>query len=192
MNDITEYLKIRPLLQTGDPLLFQSHSLVGSLIRKWTNSGVNHTGMVIRFPAYEEGCERIFVIEALGKRLEMNALSERLKSFKGRAWWLKLRKDFDPIRDIIGGRALYYVGTDVKYDYMGCVFGNMFGRAKKDKDKLFCSEALWLYIEEAVARSGDEMLKTIIRKANRKLKNEAPTPGDFPGLGIHEKHTLIL
>ena len=192
MNDLTEYMKIRPLLQTGDPLSFRSNSILGKLIRWKTDAKVNHTGMVIRFPTYEEGCDRVFVIEAMGKRLEMNALSERLMAFDGRAWWLKLRNEFDPIRNIIGGRALYYVGTDVKYDYMGCLFGNLIGRAKKDKKRLFCSEALWLYIEEAVQMSSDASLKEIIRVANLTLRNEAPTPGDFPRLGIHAKSALIL
>lgn len=194
-NDLTQYLKHREMMQTGDVLSFQSHSIIGSAIRWWTKSDVNHTGMVIRFPTYELGCDRIFVIEAMGKRLEMNSLSERLEKFKGQTWWLSLKEEFNPIRNVIGGRALYYVGTEVMYDYKGCILGNLFGRAKKDKSKLFCSEAFWLFVEEAAERAPfycEDAVRDIIRGANEYLKNEVPTPGDIKSLGIHRNRVRVL
>jgi len=193
-KDLSLYFAVRSGIRTGDPVQFSSSTLVGLAIRWWTKSDVNHTAMAIRFRDFEEKIDRVFIIEAMEHGLQLRSLSERLSAHKGKAWWLPLRDEFDnDLRRAIGACALGYLGKGVKYDYQGCILGNLINRAKKDDTKLFCSEALYRYIEDAVlGAEGYEDLKRAVLDANRYLEGEAPTPADIPRLGLSKDGIGIL
>jgi len=182
MNNLDSYHKRRPEIKTGDAIQWRSESLIGRIIRWRTGSDVNHTSMVIRFPSYS--LSRVFVIEALEHGLVLRSLSERLKKHIGRAYHLPLVPGFMLQRRRIGRLALDFIGSAIEYDYEGCIFGNMFGRAKKDPDKLFCSEFWYVAIENIVDITGDETLRNLIHESNEYLSGRAPTPGDLRHLPI--------
>jgi len=192
VNNLSDYYMARDRIRTGDPIQFASNSLVGNIIRWWTKADVNHTAMAIRFKDYESEIDRVFVIEALEHGLQLSSLSEKLKKHKGQAYWLPLREDFNSIRKKIGAKGLLHLGNRIKYDYEGCLLGNTFGRAKKDADKLFCSEAFWLFVESAVLECPDRTLQEMIIHGNNYLNNEAPTPADIKHLGITKARIQIL
>lgn len=192
MNNLSDYYMARDRIRTGDPIQFASDTGIGKVIQWWTKSEVNHTAMAIRFKDFEEEVDRVFIIEALEHGLQLSSLSERLKTQKGRAYWLPLNEQFNLIRKKIGGNGLLYLGNRIKYDYQGCILGNMFGRAKKDATKLFCSEAFWLFVEKAVLECSDTSLQEIVIHANKYLNGEAPTPADIRYMGITKARIQIL
>jgi DNA-directed RNA polymerase subunit H (RpoH/RPB5) len=183
-----DYLKQRPLIKTGDPIQWKSKSAIGAIIRWWTKSKYNHTAMAIRFTEYDT--DRVFIIEAMEHGLQLRALSDRLESFKGEVWHLPLIGIYDPVRHEIGRSGLYAIGRGVKYDYRGCIFGNIKDRASKDYSKLFCSE-FWYMCIESVSVNRDA-LRPVIARANVYLNNEAPTPADIPNLGLTKNEVKIL
>ena len=131
------YLSVRPMMQTGDLLLWRSGSLLGRLIRWFSKSDVNHAGIVIRFTEYDT--ERVYTLEALEHGFVLRALSERLLNHNGKAYWVPLVPDCDPLRHAMGRFGLQFVGT--QYDYKD-LFVQAVKRAHLNPDALFCSEAV--------------------------------------------------
>ena len=80
--DLSLYHNYQPNLRTGDLLSWASDSALGWLIRKFSKSDVNHSGMVIRFADYEEknGASRRFTLEAV-RGIELHLISRRLKEY---------------------------------------------------------------------------------------------------------------
>jgi hypothetical protein len=143
--------------------------------------------MAIRFSEYDT--DRVFILEAMEFGLQLRALSDRLMRFNGEAWHLPLKDAFDPVRHKIGRSGLYAVGKGVKYDYRGCIFGNIKDRAPKEYSKLFCSE-FWYMCIESVSNDQDD-LRSAVKLANSHLHNEAPTPADVPFLGLTKEPVKI-
>ena len=171
-NDLTFYRIIRDQLQTGDLLLWQSKSVLGWLIRKFSKSDVNHAGLVIRFEAYDE--DRVYTLEALEHGIVLMPLSRRLKDHKGHVWWHALKPQFDNQRTMMGSVALRKVGT--AYDY-GSLFANALGHVSVEASRFFCSgvcDYVWV-------ASGVPL-----------VSNTAPRPGDLKDYTIILRGVMIL
>ncbi len=161
------YRKYRPYMRTGDCILWTSHSVLGWLIRKFSNSPFNHASLVICLEEYRGLTDRIFHLEALEGGIEFNLLSQRLLNHRGSALWLPLKPSFDLLRPKIGAWAFEQVGTP--YDY-GSLFKQILGRVSAEATKLFCSEYCYL----AWKNAGIDMPPV----------KHAPRPGDIPDLKI--------
>jgi hypothetical protein len=97
----------------------------------------------------------------------LTLLSRKLEHKKGQAWWFPLKDEWNDKRQLIGERALSYVG--VPYDYKGLV-RFLFGTVSADVDALYCSELV------AVAYGIDA----------------APSPAQLLDYGMHKAGVQIL
>jgi hypothetical protein len=168
MNDLTAYNKVRDQMQTGDLLLWRSHSLLGLLIREFSDAPVNHASLIMRIEPYEGSEGRRFIAEALEHGVVLNLLSKRLAEEDGEAWWYPLDDEWAKKRQGIGERALKFMGTP--YDY-GALCELAIDKVKAGTDKMICSE---LYFE-SLGYVGD-----------------IPTPGQLPSLGIFKDPVKVL
>lgn len=175
---LERYHRFQQKMRTGDLLSWSSDSALGWLIRKFTQSDINHSGMVIRFQDYEEkhGASRRFTLEALGPGVELNVLSRRLENFKGRVYWHALKEEYDDKRPLLGAAALQFAG--VKYDYRS-LLKNVFGRVSAEAARLFCSEYVYVTFDKCQFSPNCEDTKLLIQLAEGK----APVPADMPKLG---------
>ena len=168
------YMQVRHAFKTGDAILWQSRSIVGWLIRKFSKGNVNHASLVLKIDQYNDLKDRRFLLEALGSGIVLRLLSRRLMNFSGKVWWLPLKDEYNANRDRIGEWALLQVG--IPYDYKS-LFKQMIGRVSADMKELFCSEYCFIGWKEA----GIELKGKI-----------APRPGDIPKLSIFKKAIRIL
>lgn len=139
-NRLDLYLSKRPLMQTGDLLLWKSDTVLGKAIQWFSKSDVNHAGLVLRLSEYDT--ERVFTLEALAGGIVLRVLSSRLAAHKGECYWCPLKLEYTiPYRQSLGREALLMVGT--KYDY-GSLFKQALSRVSTNAEKLFCSEFVGL------------------------------------------------
>ena len=94
MKELKTYLKYRNQLQTGDCILWQSKSIIGWLIRRFSKANVNHASLVISMEQYEGLINRRFLLEALGPGIVLRLLSRRLMKFSGKVWWYPLQDKY--------------------------------------------------------------------------------------------------
>ena len=172
--DLTLYNSLKEKMQTGDCLLWQSRSLIGWLIRKFSHADVNHAGLVIRPQKHSYFLNRRFTLEALENGIQLRLLSERLRHFKGRVWLWPLRDEFDDYRDEIAVWAISKEGTP--YDYTS-LFKQIMGRVSADAKEFFCSEFCYIAWKDVGIPMRDQ---------------KAPRPGDIPSLGIFTAPLLIF
>jgi hypothetical protein len=161
------YEVVKDQLKTGDILQWHSKSIVGSLIRWRTDSDANHSSMIIRLAEYECLERRRFHTEAMGRGVYPNLLSNRLKGYRGKVWWLPLKDSWNPDRQKIGERLTECWGK--KYDYKS-LFWQAIGKVSIDTQQMFCSEV----IDYALGFTGT-----------------AHNPGELEALGIHRDKILI-
>jgi hypothetical protein len=167
-NDLALYNAARVHIQTGDMLLWKSHSLLGALIRYFSRKPENHASQAERLVGMAG--VRLFTIEALEDGVNPNYLSTRLQNFSGQVYWYALCDQWDKydIRLEIERRLWSQVGT--RYDYPS-LFVNAIRHVEADDSLLFCSEAVFLALG---------------------FKGKAPTPGELPGLKIFKDPVRIL
>jgi len=106
-----KYSDARPLMDTGDLLLFRSDGLLGEAIRLFSHANVNHAALIMRIRPYETDEHRLFIAEALEHGIVMSVLSKRLKDFDGKVFWYPLNDETAQERQAIGERALQWLGT---------------------------------------------------------------------------------
>jgi len=139
-----DYKNARCFMQTGDLLSWRSDTLLGAGIRLFTRGHVNHSSIVADINEY--GKSRKFCLEALEGGIELHCISRRLKNFKGKVYWHKLRNEYKDYRTEIGTAAFSRIGID--YDY-GSLFRQLVGRVSLNAKKLFCSEFVYLNFVDA-------------------------------------------
>ncbi len=186
MSNLDLYQSHQPQLRTGDLLSWASDSAIGWLIRKFTKSDVNHSGLVIRFADYEEknGASRRFTLEAI-RGIELHLLSRRLREYKGKVYWHALQERFADKRPLLGAIALKHTG--VPYDYRS-LFRNALGKVSADANKLFCSEYVYLTYTKCSFTPETNDSKLLIQLAEGK----APTPADMHKLGWWDDRIRIF
>jgi len=139
---IEQYEEIRPLLQTGDKVLFAGKGMVSLVIRVVSRGPYSHIGMIVK----QNG--RVFVVESTSLRkgvkgVQLSLLSTRLAAYNGRVW----------IRRLYGSDlSVFHVDTLTK-TFLGEHRGKKYerslwqlalsalpGRNRTDLSSLFCSE----------------------------------------------------
>ncbi len=168
MNNLDRYEALKGQLETGDLLLWKSHSALGSVIRLFSGANVNHASLVFRIAPYEGSEHRRFTSESLEHGVVLNLLSKRLAEFDGEVWWYRLNADMAAQRVAIGERALQYLGTP--YDYEA-LFQQAVERVQADPSRLFCSEYCFICYG---------------------LEGIAPRPGDMPALGLFQEPIKLV
>lgn len=159
------YQKYRPVMQSGDCLLWASKGIIGALIRFFSRAKVNHASLVLRMNEWEGLKDRVFLLEALEGGIELRLLSDRLREYHGEVYWIPLRSEYDHLRGGIITWALGKVGTP--YDFHS-LFKNILGRVSAEATRLFCSEYVFLAWKEA----------------GLPVSGKAPRPGDIPEMDI--------
>jgi hypothetical protein len=155
---LKNYFAIRPFINSGDCILWKGRGLISRLIRLW--SEYSHASLVLKLEEFEGLKNRRFLLEALPSGIELRLLSERLKDYKGEAYWMQLDlTSRDEKRKNIVEWALKQVGK--KYDF-GSLLKNAISRVNADGRKYFCSEFVYMaykYVglvgEEKAPRPGD-------------------------------------
>jgi len=137
---------------------------------------VNHTGVVIDFPMYWPG--RLFLIESLMSGPVPHMLSDRLLSFKGNAYWVQLKPQYDCYRNQIAAFCLEDASRDCRYDYLAILKQLFFKPKKVGQRRLYCSEL-------AFAACQDANLPMIPQKY-------VPYPGEFGKTGCFNSPVRIL
>ncbi len=168
MNDLSVYNSVRDLMQTGDLILWRSHSLLGILIREFSKAPVNHASLIMRIEPYEGSEGRRFIAEALEHGIVLNLLSKRLTDTDGEAWWYPLNDEWAKKRQEIGERGLKYMGTPYDYD---ALLKLAMTKVKAQTDEMVCSE----FYFESLGLTGN-----------------IPTPGELPSLGIFKEPVKVL
>lgn len=131
------YEAVQDDMKTGDMLLWQSNGMIGNTIQWYTKSPYSHASLIIRLAEYEGLERRRFTTESLRHGVVLNLLSRRLEHQQGHCWYFPLKDAWNDKRQLIGERALSYVG--VPYDFKG-VFRFLFGSVSADINALYCSE----------------------------------------------------
>lgn len=136
------YFECQPYITTGDWIETASDAPVGRKIRDVIGRDVNHSALVIRFTEYEGVASRRFVIEALGKGLELNLLSDLVKD-NTFSYWYQLKPEYNHLRAKIGEIMLKEYsdrrGRKKKYDLWDMV-KNAWRRVRLDPSAWFCTE----------------------------------------------------
>jgi len=191
MNNLTLYNDARPQIKNGDIVNWQMDSPVGRIIRLFTED--SHTSLVT-LQDYAGMADRIFVVESRAKT-ELNLLSNRLAGAHGKAYLLRLKPHWDPVRPYIAGWVCEQVGN--RYDFKG-LFGNLFGRVSMDARNFFCSELGWFGTRQGAGRCASctgglgKEVKEDIDKTEELLKGRAPRPGDFRRMPMYAAPVRIL
>lgn len=175
MRDLSQYEGVQPMMRTGDLVEWQSNGLIGRGIMSVTGRQVSHSSLVVLLPY--QGSARRYVIEAIRTGLEFHLLSDNLRHYDGKAWWYRLKPQYDCKRDVIGTWAFDKLSQGVGYDFGG-VLGQLFGRVSLDAGRYFCSEL----VDDAYIRAGVIMPDPA----------GARRPGDFTPLDIFDAQAPIL
>lgn len=161
---ISRYKKIRPLLQTGDVVLFRGRGIISGLIllfcrlfNRFKGVKFSHIGMVVvdsgRVMIFESttlfGCDSTYPNPLSGSDgVQLNPLSERLQTYKGKVF----------IRQLICERGRFFEQTisDSLVELLGRPYEkslielmgaaaeiiNLFDGHKSDLSTIFCSELI--------------------------------------------------
>lgn len=175
MRDLSQYLGVQHMMGTGDLIEWQSKGVIGKGIMAVTGKNVSHSSLVVL--SHYKGCDRRFIIEAVRTGLEFHFLSESLQHYDGKAWWWKLKPQFDDLRDKIGAWAFENLAMHIGYDFTG-VLGQLFRRVSLDAKRYYCSE----FVDAAYIHAG--VIAPDPAGARR--------PGDFVPLGIFDAQAPIL
>ena len=181
------YLRHNQDIRTGDLLSWGSKSALGWIIKKFTKSDINHSGMAIRFADYEEkeGNSRRFTLEALQHGIDLHLISKRLEVHKGKVYWHPLLAKYDDQRPLLGAIALKYVG--VKYDYRSLI-KNVLGRVSAEASKLFCSEYVYTTFTQCQFKTDTQDNKLLLSL----IEGKSPTPADMAKLGWWQDRIRIF
>jgi hypothetical protein len=141
------YERVRDYIDTGDRLEWHSETTLGYTIRARTGDWSNHTSGVIRLHSFEtDAYDSIFAAEALEDGFDFNRLRRRLREFEGGVRWYSLLPQYRHLREEIGQIYIDYEGIPYDYDSLAL---SLFVRVEGDKEKVFCSEGVWLAGKEA-------------------------------------------
>lgn len=168
MNDLTIYNDIRPQMRVGDAISWHGNSLISWLI-SWLSSRT-HISSVFKAFAFEGKSSRVTILEAWDGEFNLRALSKRLETYNGHAYYHRLRPELDEYREEIALYLFALIGT--QYDYVGFL-ANIFGLVKAREDKLFCSEAVGFSLMQMPLKTlrkylpHDDLLKLLNGKALR-------------------------
>lgn len=115
------YKMYQSSIKTGDIIEFQGNSFLGRLIRKKTGQEVNHTTVVDCM-----GENRRYIWEAIGNGFHPCYLSNKLKDYDGKVYWLQLKPIYDSHRERIITKVISLEGRPYGYfDIIKLLFGKV-------------------------------------------------------------------
>lgn len=138
------YDAIRPLIRTGDALVWAGDTVLQRGIRVWqkpenSTIGLSHASMVIRPQIFDSWINRVFMIEATGLLgLHPAILSDQLVKEHGRCFHISTTLSAEQ-RMKIEEAAIIDACSGIKYDFGGC-WSEIVARVSTDARKYFCSE----------------------------------------------------
>lgn len=131
------YAEARQYIDTGDLLLFHSHSMLGSIIglksKFWT-----HAGIAINLPQFEGDEKRRWVAESVASGPSLHLLSKKVEQYSGVVGWGPLKNFTQEQRNSIGATALKYMGV-AGYDYFS-LFAMICSKPNVSDQNVICSE----------------------------------------------------
>ena len=149
---INAYKKIRPLLQSGDIVLFRGRGIISGLIllfcslcsRRFKRTKYSHIGMIV----VDAGRVMIFESTTLfgSDGVQLNPLSERLQTYKGKVFVRRLICERDErFCGILSRLVSELLGRPYEKDLvelMGAAskIAHLFNGHKSDLSSVFCSE----------------------------------------------------
>lgn len=188
------YQEVREKMQPFDLISFSGKGSVSNIIKGFTNSDISHVALVYRILDENEK-ERVLIIESTSlvtlpdrihgemiKGVQIQALSERLKTYEGQVYWHKLNVPVSQARKAaMYSWLLTQHSTRVKYDTIGAIRSGVdiwdyMLESKPDYEKLFCSE----------------MVAKVYEVAGHFIGNPSEqTPEDVVNLAILDKRIQI-
>lgn len=154
---ISRYKEIRPLLKTGDIVLFRGRGIISGLIllfcrlcNRFKGVKFSHIGMVVidagRIMLFESTTLFPTGIHIGLKGVQLNPLSERLQTYKGKVFIRHLKYERDEFfQKVISGSLVELLGRPYEeslIELMGAAAEvvNLFDGHKSDLSSIFCSE----------------------------------------------------
>jgi hypothetical protein len=138
VSALQKYEAVQPLLLTADLIEWSSKAPLGYAIRWVTKKNVNHTSGVIVMNLADTKYQRRYIGEALAKGFQLSYLSKRIKCYKGKVYWLRLKEEFDKYRKLIALEALLLEGRPYGYKDL---FKNISKPVKVNAKQVICSES---------------------------------------------------
>lgn len=131
-DDLPNYAIVRSHIQSLDLISWRGEYIESQAIRFFSTD--SHTSVVLRIPHYQ----RIVIVEALATGLEIRALSDRLRDYHGKVYWLSLDLT---ARERERGAIFAWdeLLKGVPYDYPSIIKW-AFDRPVLDPERWFCSE----------------------------------------------------
>jgi hypothetical protein len=169
---VSFYKAYRDAMKTGDLIETAASTILGRMIRWVTKKDVNHSAFLAHLT---DVSDRVYLVEALSKGIELNRLSRSIDGYKGTVWWYPLKPEWEPARKVMLKFALDACAQGIGYDYTALI-KNMFSKVSRDAKSYFCSE----FYDMALVKAG---MVDGLSKARR--------PGEFAMLELHEPRRLI-
>jgi len=137
MMEQAEYSQVRMLMKPGDIIAFGGRGLFSGIIKAWTRSPVSHVGIV------RDTGTRIQVAESTSmdgfSGVVYTRLSDRVKAYRGRMWWLSLSQDRRKLMDLDQFWGWINDQHGKEYDLLGALRSSIWP-SKENYAKQFCSE----------------------------------------------------
>ncbi len=186
MKDLSIYELFKDKMCSGDHVSWDGDTLIGNLIKVFTTR--NHSSMVFRPVEFAALADRRWIVEADEGEVNVRLLSRKLEEYKGKAYWHKLKPEYDGYRARMTEFLSSQVGTH--YDY-GSLLANIFGHTKANRDRLICSELSTMCYMESIPRT---VLSRLLPDAgvSRMLLGETLRPGEVAALPLFDLEVRIL
>ena len=168
---IIPYSQARPMMMVGDIIGCIGYRFISSIIIKLKGGdhGWSHVSTVIRDTG-NEGTGRVEVLEAIGKGgMQRNYLSKTYAQNHGKLFWVPMNCSDQQMKNIME-LGCDILNRDTEYDYKATWLA-LFTPICVDAEKFNCSENAW-YLLTASGR--------LRRRYDKKGREIAPVPGDFP------------
>jgi len=148
----TKYHNVREDIQEGDIIAFGGKGGIPSLIKLFTRSNVSHVALIMKAKTNQEGILNLMIESTTLEGYSgvvVNRLSNRLKDYKGDAWWLPLSKESRERADWEGSYDWLKRQKRKAYDSLQALGSglDLIMNNKEDFDRLFCSELISAFYE---------------------------------------------
>ena len=151
----------------------------GMLIQILKGDNVNHASFIVRDDVQDK------LIEALEGGVVPRRFSKRLAEYKGRVYLLRLRDEFDCVREGAARRAEEWAAKDDPYDWIGCAT-HLITRPPIEPP-WHCSELYYAMICQEVEAVKDPACLDIMCACMEQLDGGAPRPGYLKELPMFKR-----
>jgi hypothetical protein len=161
------YSNIRPLMATGDVILWKGDRIISKIIRYFGD--YSHASLVVRSDDPDEA-DVVRIVEASRLGTKYRRLSTALCAEHGKAYWIPMQCT-KVQRRTIKLRANEIEDKDTKYDYISTLLAPFKQIILDCTAYANCSELAWFLLRIA------DRVKAVVNKNNVEI---APKPGEMP------------